>query len=106
MCNVKDSFFSTSNLNPVLCIIYLVQDWAVSVKLADPISKPAATTLPYDGAKLYRSASMGRLSFRVGDVVELHDDDEECDLPLLGLVQCIFQGCQSSEPEIQVQPPS
>lgn len=64
---------------------------------------------PFADAKLYKRAVLGPLSFEVGDVVELEDDDESSELPLLGLVQCIFEGEETSDIDIQVwtcKPPS
>lgn len=60
---------------------------------------------PFEGAKLFRSVNLGPLSFQIGDIVELEDDDESSELPLLGLVQCIFEGGDSSDIEIQVAVP-
>lgn len=57
---------------------------------------------PFSGAKLYKRAVLGPLLFGVGDVVELEDDDESSELPLLGLVQCIFEGEEASDVDIQV----
>lgn len=62
----------------------------------------AESAKPFANAKLYRRAVLGPLSFEVGDVVELEDDDESSDLPLLGLVQCIFEGEEPSDLDIQV----
>lgn len=57
---------------------------------------------PFAKAKLYKRAVLGPLSFEIGNVVELEDEDDASELPLLGLVQCIFEGEEASEFDIQV----
>jgi hypothetical protein len=74
-----------------------------TVKVSDPISSPKPENLPSSGAKLFRSATAGGVSFSIGDVVELEDDDDEVSLPLLGIVQTIFQSKAGADPEIQAR---
>jgi hypothetical protein len=74
-----------------------------TVKVSDPIAPQSPEDLPCSGAKLYGSATAGAVSFMIGDVVELEDDEDEAPLPLLGLVQTIFQNKNGNDPEILVR---
>jgi hypothetical protein len=81
-----------------------VQKRAVSTQ--SPLTVPAKSK-PHDKAKMFKAASVGSVTFAVGDVLELEDDEESGDeeedkMPLLGLVQCIFSGPDASDVDIQV----
>lgn len=72
------------------------------VTVADRIANVPAAELPYKDAQTFRRAKNGDIAFAVGDVVELEDDDGACELPLLGLVQCIYHDGDVAHTDVQV----
>ena len=76
-----------------------------AIKLSKRIADVAPADLPSDGAQCFAAASIGPLAVALGDVVELEDDDEDADEPLLGLVQCIWQeeGTAAAKADLQVR---
>ena len=77
-----------------------------AIKLSKLIADVEPADLPSDGAQCFAAASsIGPLAIALGDVVELEDDDEDADEPLLGLVQCIWQeeGTAAAKADLQVR---
>ena len=107
MCGLD---LSTAGLQAVIlsraasaCTGSVVQSKAI--KLSKPIADVAPADLPSEGAQCFAAASIGPLAIALGDVVELEDDDEDADEPLLGLVQCIWQeeGAAAAKADLQVR---